>query len=184
MGCWNETCAVTHLPIFHEDPVFMILLTEKGIEWNWWQDPIWLDQTIESCGPGTYDNYGWIDEIKKEEDSQNHLRSLFIRLEVWEKLQNLLYDDFDSKRFFGFIKHHFDVEDGTTTRFGLPNKRRPSDEITKLCIFANRCRLNLNVGLSHKGSQNGDLEEYKRYVELIQLGFVAIQKRSDELDQM
>jgi hypothetical protein len=182
MGCWNETCAVTHLPIFHEDPVFMILLTEQGVTRDWWKDPIWTEQTIESCGPGTYNDYGWIEEIKEKDDSQNHLRSLFIRLEIWNKLQSFPYDDNNSQRFFRFIKHHFDVEDGIAAKFDLPDKKRPSDEITKLCIFASRCRLNLNVGLSFKGYQDGDLEEYKRYVELIQLGFVGMQKRLDELD--
>ena len=30
MGCWNETCGVTQMPIMSGDPVALILLGSKG----------------------------------------------------------------------------------------------------------------------------------------------------------
>lgn len=63
MGCWNETCFLTRLPIHHGDPVSMILVVENGDGYrntchaNGYYRPI--------CLPlhGEYDDYGGIEEI-------------------------------------------------------------------------------------------------------------------------
>lgn len=63
MGCWNETCALTNLPIMAGDEVVVIPLVKKegcGKNYYWHSDASPLTLPIE----GEYDEYGSIENIK------------------------------------------------------------------------------------------------------------------------
>ncbi len=72
MGCWNETCGITQLPIQYEDPVRMFLLVEQ--KRTIIDEPVYYhssDCWVPFGLPlkGTYNDYGGI-EHKKDDHSK------------------------------------------------------------------------------------------------------------------
>lgn len=75
MGCWNETCGVTQLPINAGDPVRLFVLVNKehwkgkmpGGGWSYSND-LWgpLGAPVQ----GTYDDYGGIEDIVHNQDTE------------------------------------------------------------------------------------------------------------------
>lgn len=63
MGCWNETCQLTNLPIQRNDPVMLLITIQRyNLNPQYYID----DQAIPFCLPitGIYNEYGCIDDPK------------------------------------------------------------------------------------------------------------------------
>ena len=61
MGCWNETCALTGLPIMVGETIWAFPITQK-----YPGDPVHCDGTFAPILPpfkGTYDDYGNVEEV-------------------------------------------------------------------------------------------------------------------------
>lgn len=73
MGCWNETCGITQMPIQSGDPVVLVFLTHTGINT---QDHGGFCYSNTICSPkflpvfGTYDDYGGIQEVEQNWNTQ------------------------------------------------------------------------------------------------------------------
>jgi len=78
MGCWNETCGITQMPICGGDPVRMFLLVEA----EHWDEGGALYYSTDLWKPfglplkGTYDEYGRIENIEEDALSDLLLQSL------------------------------------------------------------------------------------------------------------
>jgi hypothetical protein len=77
MGCWNETCGITNLPIFYGNRIRVILIAgtsyylDNSEEWQSgfsYSNDVWHPRTISVRG--TYDDYGGIENLLS--DPLNH----------------------------------------------------------------------------------------------------------------
>ena len=82
MGCWNQTCGISHLPILSDDEVIVIPLVETN-ESRSIVACSYDDNYAPLCFPivGKYDEYGCIEDAKVSENTMELLKSLKI---VWE----------------------------------------------------------------------------------------------------
>lgn len=60
MGCWNHTCAITKLPIFHTDPVYVFLLVKQEPN-NYRTHPTSFWAPIPYYFEGEYNDYGGVE---------------------------------------------------------------------------------------------------------------------------
>ena len=84
MGMWDETCGITHLPIFGSDKCVVVVgdrtpFRQPGVVFNW------VDLSmISRIEKGSYDRYGWLDDVEGAyDDSSFHL---FFHREVWDHI--------------------------------------------------------------------------------------------------
>jgi hypothetical protein len=100
MGCWQETCAMTHLPIYEGDRCVVVVLSElfnevrevnpEVVRFKSYEDFKYVEQVHR----GTYDDYGWIKEMKDEEAPDKHgvprpfsqrRVTIFFHEQVWDE---------------------------------------------------------------------------------------------------
>jgi hypothetical protein len=70
MGCWNETCAVTNLPIMCNDPIVGIIL-HKNVS-----SPFSGYQVLMPPTEGSYDDCGGIEDLDVKEHNATFLRHI------------------------------------------------------------------------------------------------------------
>lgn len=62
MGCWNKTCGLTNLPIFHEEDVYIFTIEKNNIESNHcYSTHLYKPSVLPFCGK--YDDYGSAEEL-------------------------------------------------------------------------------------------------------------------------
>ena len=81
MGCWQETCALSLTPIYEGEPCIMVIMDAEwttrvrahssvlgsiGSNWQW--------RPFREFHRGTYNDYGWINEL---EDRDRRMPCLF-----------------------------------------------------------------------------------------------------------
>jgi hypothetical protein len=110
MGCWNETCGITQMPIEHGDKIRMFLIVDS----KHWNDSGVLHYSTDLWKPfglslkGTYDEYGRIENIEEDAISDlllasikkvivevpNRMGEIFKREELdWETVIEFLTDE-------------------------------------------------------------------------------------------
>jgi hypothetical protein len=71
MGCWNETCALTHTPITNGEECWMVVLKKDIFSQDYWQLEFprysWLGTFF-----GKYNDYGWLEEVPEEVDGHEY----------------------------------------------------------------------------------------------------------------
>ena len=164
MGCWDETDAITHVPILYDENVVMIELTQEACDDNFrWTDnsATMHEDYITQIYKGIYDGYGWIKEarsLNQFDDDRPDLRTIFIRQKNWDFIVDF------ANCYKWPIKSQLDS-------FKFWNKRDSKinhfEELIAITIFVSLARLNLNVGLSCKGAQHYG-EEQTKLLELFQ----------------
>lgn len=74
MGCWNETCFLTRLPILEGDPVKLLFIAEAGGGRNTVHpDGFW--KPIALPFRGHYDGYGRIEDVRHDDTALGMLRA-------------------------------------------------------------------------------------------------------------
>jgi hypothetical protein len=93
MGCWNETCAVSRLPIFEDDPVVGVLLVDMGGTPGF--------ATTSAFAPiglpirGAYNDYGGIKDVEWspwEKHAWSHPEGFLSGLVLLEQGENPFHD--------------------------------------------------------------------------------------------
>ncbi len=80
MGCWNGTCAITHLPIFHGDEVRVVLLRQghgdiaKGF---YRPTDMWIPMGIP--WKAKYDDYGSVESVQLDGIETEFFREAYTR---------------------------------------------------------------------------------------------------------
>lgn len=100
MGYWQETCALTNLPIYEDDPCVVVVMDEvftTQLENNPELGRFNSDfafKHLESVNRGTYNDYGWIKELKdKKLPDKNGINrpysqrrvTIFFHARVWDE---------------------------------------------------------------------------------------------------
>ena len=92
MGCWNETCAVSGLPVLGGDKVMMVVFDKTVNDEKRKLSMEWLSMSgrfhLYGIFEGEYNTYGWIEEIEEDEKKMGErpdLTSLFVHKAVWEE---------------------------------------------------------------------------------------------------
>lgn len=151
MGCWQETEAITHTSIIRNESVVMVILTKEGAESHWWLGS-WSDlpEYIMEIHKGTYDDYGWINELSFHDTDygrrRDDARTVFFRQSVWDEI----------------------------CRRSPPGEKCPKwawegespqylGELIKVMNFGAYARLHLGVGLAYKGMQQNYWHDKKFY---------------------
>ena len=86
MGYWNETCMISGLPISGGDPVVMVILTKSEFT-SFYLLAINPSKYITFILEGSYDDYGWIEEVKQDDDvygEEANLRTIFAHKKAWK----------------------------------------------------------------------------------------------------
>jgi len=73
MGCWNETCGITQMPIHYGDPVMLVFLTKvdrhaENHAGFCYTNAIWTPKFLPVFG--VYDDYGGLEEIQENWNTQ------------------------------------------------------------------------------------------------------------------
>jgi hypothetical protein len=102
MGCWQETCALTSIPIFQDEKCVMVVLDEEwtkriqkhesivglmGSSWQW--------RPFRSFHKGTYNDYGWINELDMPDEPPP---CIFFHLQAWNWVLGLPEDPMFTNR--------------------------------------------------------------------------------------
>lgn len=73
MGCWNETCGITQMPIYSGDPVVLVLLTKVDRHTEnhggfCYSNDVWTPKYLPVFGE--YDDYGSLENIEENWNTQ------------------------------------------------------------------------------------------------------------------
>lgn len=161
MGCWDETCGITGLPIMEGEECIMVVPTQDFADnyQNEFQfiNCLSIGLGIEKIQTGIYDSYGWLEDYpgieENDYDNRPDLRSLFFLKEAWDfMLTDKEIDEYVNDRFE--FSGQFD---------NLPKFQRlwqkDKDDIENIKKFVRvycKCRsLRINVfqGIQYKGMQ-------------------------------
>lgn len=94
MGCWNETCSLTNLPICWGEPTVAILL-ERNPHFSHNDGTIYPDDIFRPVGLplyGKYDDYGNLEEVKTHPWNQEFLQIANTKDENTNNLENTNFD--------------------------------------------------------------------------------------------
>lgn len=123
MGCWNETCGITQLPICYRDKVRMILIVKSELDtrvnsnvcYHYTTD-LWMPFGLPL--KGTYDEYGGLENIEKDIASDLLLDTLKnVVLEVPDRMgYSFKISDLDWKTALQFLTDEgLRIKDGPST---------------------------------------------------------------------
>lgn len=102
MGCWDETCSLSHIGITERDPVVRVRLETKKLHidmlplWhlmhNWDNDTAFY--CVHDIMDGQYDDYGGLEESDRDDgvEDWNDYLSLFFHKQVWDEGQKIELD--------------------------------------------------------------------------------------------
>ena len=166
MGHWDETCAITGLPVLDGNRIMMIvpretpgLVPSTGLS-SLMEKPGHYRSGVSVIAKGRYNGYGWIDkaeiivgEMPPIEPSRPYLRSVFIFTDVWDEIQR-----------FERFKPEWETDLETKV---IDDEMRVIDRdaqvaIIKLLAFAYRARINIDAAKLFKGAQvciDGEFED-------------------------
>ncbi|VAW58914.1 hypothetical protein MNBD_GAMMA08-1547 [hydrothermal vent metagenome] len=108
MGCWNGTCAVTGLPIFHGDPVVVVLLkAANNPESDSFCEPLAYNAPLPLTFEGEYNDYGGVENYHGEalDIILESIRAVLTEREEGENKYHdleVIRDDFDIEKLFIF----------------------------------------------------------------------------------
>lgn len=169
MGCWNETCALTGLPIKENDRVVMVLFREESFtipkkhfdEQNF--------EKILFCTHGvfrgTYNEYGWIKELKEDKvrfGENAWTKNIFFFEEAWDLAlsHNDLFTKIDGEIVQNEIKSFllFAKDEGYKIDMDYPWLK----DLVKVFAIAHKERIDLFSGSTFSGSQGYDVQFRKK----------------------
>jgi len=158
MGRWNETCAVTGLPIREGTPVLMIVPVMGDGSWRQPTMFPFVATSVSFVGRGKYDGCGGIIEHEEDEDSTAHLRSIFVRLDVWDRVLPLMTEDVDDilaldEVILGKACSEDEVAAHSRNIDGVR-------DVIALLMFCSMTRIDPQRGILFKGSQADLIEPY------------------------
>jgi hypothetical protein len=145
MGMWDETCGVTNLPIFPNDACVVVVLDAAVRELSGPLSEFEVPKHLKAVHRGTYDSYGWIDEVENNDEADSCLVLLFHRY-AWDAIVAA------SKK--------------------LPKAdSRDASEFAAILEFASTTRRDVRVGASYRGTQDSDSSDaYELLLELMKDG--------------
>tara|TARA_R110000824_G_scaffold218435_3_gene405073 strand:+ start:4038 stop:4652 length:615 start_codon:yes stop_codon:yes gene_type:complete len=93
MGCWNETCGLTTLPIFEgQECVMVVFKLGQQRDMDSTDAPIYHLKSIWGIQKGLYNDYGWIKGFSKPADINDDTKirlpdypKAFFHVSAWEK---------------------------------------------------------------------------------------------------
>lgn len=198
MGCWYESCAVTHLPILPEEHVVMVVIgndffTRNGkkvynmrprrLEFN----DCW--NHIDKIETGKYNEYGWLEGLPGDHSKnmidrvEKHLlepyeRAFFVKNAVWEKILSLPVHNNIFHSHVSDFKKSFIYDEPPEESLLLKIK-----DLIKVLCFCENCRIDFLAGWSYKGSQNRDLEPYRQLMDIQKTALYQLVEREEKLAQ-
>lgn len=202
MGCWTENCVFTHYPIMYGQPVFMFVIKKHYFEsafkphsyaWTHNDREVW--QKLSWAGWGTYNDYGWIEELDRKTFSDTYekylsenaedrdrpdYRSYFVHRNVMEAIiereKPKPFNIHDVPELeWGFAGMEIEA-DGTITK-KPPKVPDHVEYVQALMRLAIELRIDLNAGIEFKGAQDiPDNSEWKFLLDIMKKQ-PAIQKK-------
>ena len=192
MSSWQETCAVTRVPIFKGTSVVMIVpATYNKVYHDQWLNEFYHDQwfnegfpssidKVDSIHRGTYNDYGWINELKQKKGSE-HTEAIFVRDAVWkeivgsEQLNVLYFKRLDEQvdQWYAHLDKAAKLAEQENTPFAEkdPTDRQLFREFYKVKTFASLCRINLPDAAAFRGTRSSvdrAKENYSLLTKLVQ----------------
>lgn len=155
MGCWNETDAITHAPVFPGDKVVMVVYPEdrrRGVGA--------ICHDFEAVHRGRYNDYGWLEDLDGDHDPNWALRNAN-REEPYERAVF-----FHDKTWAAVMRACKVVMKSTS----------PEEQATALFKFCSRNRIDPEAALKFKGMQHYDDKEYARFADMVLDSLAQFQK--------
>lgn len=176
MGCWNETCAITRLPIMAGDKVVvMVPILEKGKPHLFWTDPnpIINRSYLKELEFGTYDDYGWINELEQLDDD-SHLYSVFVFQSVWDRILELVKKHPNED----FVRELIQRGDYKPSNSSISDEK--FDQFNRVLYFIHKARIDFNSIYKFKGLQSLELDFHDEVQGMIQEGIERIRRTLEE----
>ena len=114
MGCWNETCAITQMPIHSGDPVVLVFLakvdqTDQNHGGFCYSNTIWAPKFLPVFG--SYDDYGGIEDVQENWNTQYIVQQLAQELAQVRLTRPSNKADEESDKTEQLDLHDFSIED-------------------------------------------------------------------------
>ena len=163
MGCWNETCVITNLPIRHENECVFIDFNPKSIEMQFYED--WSGggwarhKDIIRIIKGHYNDYGSIDEFEKEDekiDRDSYVRVFFLK-SAWDTVvANVDYGYKDIRQ-----DHGRDPFNEFSGYYHHPDTQMDYlEEAMKIMHFCRNARIDPYASAVYGGCQHEEVESH------------------------
>lgn len=153
MGCWEETCAISHLPILENEECYMVLFRPDVLNIGCFMSLSFADRYVKKIYFGKYDDYGWLQEIEKPYD-EVYKHVIFIKKNLWDYAQTKDYD-------FSTLKNGWDAE--VEMQRLCKEEIKPYDErLIELCHVFSLCwelRIDPFGSTGFKGCQSYQYED-------------------------
>jgi hypothetical protein len=175
MGCWNETCGITRLPILAGDPVVMVVLAKGTVGADLFTGI--FPNHIEQIHCGMYSDYGWIADLPGADlrNPGNHYqgdtpyeRAIFFARPVWDAI---VANGNPSAIQWAMDAHELEV---LRHRYGDGDPPRSEEtwrllcQLTVVLCYCRSIRTDPTSGLAFKGSQARDTSPYLELLHRIQ----------------
>ena len=181
MGCWNETCAISRLPIFPDQKCVMLVVRDSNI-----YDLISPTgaRDIELLVHGTYNDYGWINEIAddpyEKEIHDDKLFVIFFREDMWNFVLDYAKKTKDPYKGRNLVKTKEDARINDLLDISLILKIKLENYLellTVLCVLY-RARINL-CSYQFSGSQSAVISFHKELIKKMKTGIQEIESDKD-----
>jgi hypothetical protein len=164
MGCYNETCACTHLPIYEGDTCVVFICKEKDTYMP--DSPLYFLQSITHSEIGIYDGYGCTEGTKYKYPGNVYTTDRYLKVflgkEILKHFDIIPYADLQAD-----VSKHYQLC-SMLSRFATPEEKlldapKIMEEHAVLAFHAWRfcaaTRTNI-FGTTGTGSQQGIRPEY------------------------
>lgn len=184
MGCWNETCAVTNLPILSGEACVMVVFESRLLlkENDWQLEDIlqlllsWPNYLV-AVYKGTYNDYGYLNEAPKLKETKERGKHtgpadypiIFIKEFIWKELS----DNKTSKNFERLkkINRAFEIMGDSFLKI----EGNFLNEFLLVLEFCYNIRKHPFSGLFMRGSQHGETAPYKKLIEFTKTGIKQVE---------
>lgn len=161
MGCWDETDAITGIPIYSGEICYMIVIDYKGYEVMFGYDNINYDH-VKMIEKGIYNDYG--DLVERENSPSNPYNPnemdiiIFIKEETWNFLLNNISElSIEDREPAARVRAELD--EVMKREYNPLHLSQIFLDFYKICRFALRVRRSIITGWFWRGSQD---YEYKK----------------------
>jgi len=184
MGCWQPSCGLTNVPI-HQDQKCVMVIVQDEDRWDSYYD--WLPRRTEAIYKGTYNDYGWLNEIPKDESIGPDVPILFHE-EAWNKVldfefsvwrQECMKNYLDPEQYIEIRMHRLALlESSIATNEEIDKQNKKNDKIikkmfpgfwvdhyeefVKVVMFASAARINIFESRRWCGAQDSE-SDYREF---------------------
>lgn len=183
MGCWNEICAITNLPIMENEEVVMLVLPFEQphpyflLNYDSFFSMLYPEYINSiTINKGKYDDYGWIKNLNKNNDE--YLNSIFIKMNVWNWILDFVKKEERTKKIITDFEEKIEKYRKINITLGHIKESFLFDDLKKelayILLFCDSIGKHLSIGI--KGAQFYEMKYFYEMVQIINDSSIDLEK--------